>query len=401
MRQIFPILIVLFLGYLGFSFALPLFPPMFLDTTRSILPVETSPQMRAILLGILLGTYPLGQFIGSPILGKYSDKYGRKRVLILSLLAIIPSYLISAVAIHFRFIPLLFISRFVCGLFEGNVTIAQAALADRSKDTKEKTKNFGFATTFISLGFILGPLLGGELANTEHVSWFKFETPFYAAALLIFCSLMYVTFKYKEVKHARPEMTIKPQQITSDYIKGLTLPNLRKIYLSNFFLFIGVMFFFGFISLYLVDIFQFNVSQLAQANAYLAIPIAFAPLLFRRIAKSLSPIKWTLISSFCLAISLIIVILPNSPYALFFTLLPTGFFIASGFTYTALMVSEEVAEDRQGHALGINQSLQMLAEASTGFIGGSLAAIIPSLPIMVGAGFAILSAFFLLFRLKR
>ncbi len=303
-------------------------------------------------------------------------------------------------AIHFRFIALLFISRFVCGLFEGNVTIGQAAIADASKDIREKTRNFGFATTFISLGFVLGPLLGGGLANPELVSWFKFETPFYAAAFLVFCSLMYVTFQYKEVKHARPDITIKPRKMAADYLKGLTLPKLRKIYFNNFLLFISIMFFFGFISLYLVDTFQFNVSRLAQANAYLAIPIAFAPILFQRISKSLPPIKWTLIASCFLALSLIIVILPNTPYALFFTLLPTGFFIASGLTYTALMVSEEVTEQRQGHALGINQSLQMLAEALTGFIGGSLAALIPSLPIMVGAGFAILSAIFLFFRLR-
>ena len=99
MKRIFPVLVVLFLGYLGFSLALPLFPPLFLDPKHAFLPVETTTTMRRILLGILFAMYPLGQFVGAPLLGKFSDKYGRKPVLLISLILVIPAFIGSALSV--------------------------------------------------------------------------------------------------------------------------------------------------------------------------------------------------------------------------------------------------------------------------------------------------------------
>src|SRR3990167_4219205 len=140
--RVIPILIVLFLGYLGFSIVLPLFPHMFLDQHYPLLPFATSITIRQILLGLLFAMYPLGQFLGCPLLGKLSDKYGRKPIILISLLITIPAYISSALSISFSIPALLYISRFFCGLLEGNVTIAQASIADISEDKHTKAKNY-------------------------------------------------------------------------------------------------------------------------------------------------------------------------------------------------------------------------------------------------------------------
>lgn len=120
MKRVFPVLTVLFLGYLGYSLAIPLFPPLFLDPIHGFLPDGISQEARRILLGVLFAMYPLGQLVGAPLLGKLSDKYGRKPILLISLLIVIPAYLGSAFSVLFTFPTLLYISRFLSGLLEGN-----------------------------------------------------------------------------------------------------------------------------------------------------------------------------------------------------------------------------------------------------------------------------------------
>ena len=81
-QQLWIILLIVFIGFIGTSIAYPIFPPLFLHPEQgSIVPVTWHESMRGIFLGIALAVYPLGQFIGSPILGGCSDRYGRKRML--------------------------------------------------------------------------------------------------------------------------------------------------------------------------------------------------------------------------------------------------------------------------------------------------------------------------------
>ena len=241
-KQMASLLIVLFLGYLGFSLALPLFPPMFLDPTHAILPAQTTHFTRTALLGLLLAMYPLGQFFGCPILGKMSDKYGRKKVLLISLLAVVFVYIITALSIEFTMIYLLYASRFVCGLFEGNVVIAQAAITDISEDNAAKSKNFGWLVSISSSGFVFGPLLGGKLADPNLVSWFNYATPFWFASFFVLLAFIFVSIFFIETKRPNPEIKIKISKTFTNVMEGFQDRALRKIYSANFFIFLAIFF---------------------------------------------------------------------------------------------------------------------------------------------------------------
>ena len=91
-----------------------------------------------------------------------------------------------------------------------------------------------------------------------------------------------------------------------------------------------------------------------------------------------------MLSSFLLALSYLIFILPPSPWALIGTLLPVGFFMAIGFAFPAILVSDSVGKRIQGQALGTNTSIQVFAEAITAVIGGFLMALANTLPIIIG-----------------
>lgn len=401
MKRLLPVLVVLFLGYLGFSLALPIFPPLFLDLAHSFLPIETGVAMRRILLGILFSMYPLGQFIGSPILGKLSDKWGRKPVLLISLLAIIPGYIGCALSVAYRLPFLIYISRLWVGLLEGNITIAQAAISDISEDEKARTKNFGWMVSLSSSAFFFGPLIGGKLADSKLISWFHFDTPFWCAALLVLIGFLIVWWLFKETHEADQNVEIHPIKILTSFIDSLRIKRLRFIYLANMCFFSGMFFFLNFFSAYLVNVFGFNVSQLGEANAYLSIFLVIGPLLFGWMAKFWTATKVALFGSVLLGVSLVVFLLPSSPYALFATLIPVGFFMAIGFAYPALMISNVVSKRIQGQVLGSNMAIQVFGEGATALTGGFLMAIYTSLPIWIGAIVAMIGGILLINETRR
>lgn len=380
-KRVFPVLTVLFLGYLGFSLAIPLFPPLFMDPAHAFLPLETSQGMRRILLGILFAMYPLGQFAGAPLLGKLSDKYGRKPILLISLIIVIPAYLGSAFSVAFTLPVLLFVSRFLSGLLEGNIVIAQAAIADISEDAKAKTKNFGWLVSLSSTAFFFGPLIGGKLADRSLVSWFHFDTPFWGAAFLTLIGFFIVLKLFHETHAPDPEVDVSVKSITKSFTDGLKFKGLRTTYIANLFVFLAIFFYLNFFTAYLVARFHLSVSRLGEVNAYLSIPFMVAPIFFGMFARWWTSRQAMRMGCFCLCIAYLVFVIPASPWALLLTLLPLGFFQSMGFAFPALMVSDSVSKRVQGQALGTNQSIQVFAEAATALCGGFIMAASATLPI--------------------
>lgn len=182
-----PILSVNFVGTLGFSIVVPFL--VFLVTRWG---------GNAFIYGLMGATYSAFQLIGAPILGRWSDRYGRKRILLLSQLGTLVSWIIFLIAFFLPVqvvgevnnttfgnfaitLPLivLFVARAIDGITGGNVSVANAYLADISDD-ENRSSNFGRMALSGNLGFVLGPALAGLLGATQYG-----ELPPVAAALLI------------------------------------------------------------------------------------------------------------------------------------------------------------------------------------------------------------------------
>lgn len=161
--SLFPILLVNFVGTLGFSIVLPFLIFLVMKFGGD-----------AIVYGLLAATYPAFQLIGSPILGRWSDVFGRKKVLLLSNVGTSVGWILFLFAlflpaektfsINFDFIgtfvvivPLfiLFLARAIDGITGGNISVANAYLSDLSSD-ENRSKNFGKLAISSNLGFILG-----------------------------------------------------------------------------------------------------------------------------------------------------------------------------------------------------------------------------------------------------
>ncbi|MDX8430576.1 MAG: MFS transporter [Candidatus Algichlamydia australiensis] len=400
-KEILPISTVVFLGYLGFSITFPIFPPLFLEEDSIFFVGSLSPEIRNIYLGLLLSMYPIGQLIGCPLIGKLSDYFGRKRVLLYSLAAIIPAYVGSAISVTHSLPFLLFLSRFLSGLVEGNIVIAQATLADIATSEAEKRKCFSWTMSLSSLAWVIGPFMGGKLSDPNLVSSFTYATPFWVAAVVSFFTFFYILKSFPRKASSNREGELKLFQVFTTLFRGLRNRQLRPILGVNTLLFMAIFFFFSFLPVFLVQKYDYSASSLAEIMSYNSIPIALAPLFQARLFKNLTASRVFIVTSFLVAIGLIIVIIPASPYALLVTLIPPSFGIAWGITYGALRVSENAPKEIQGEALGLNQSAMVFSEAFTAIIGGQLAGLLLGLPLMVGAGCAALAGLFATLHLQR
>ncbi|HEX9513566.1 MAG TPA: TCR/Tet family MFS transporter [Puia sp.] len=138
---------------------------------------------------LLLSVFAITQFLFAPVMGNLSDRYGRRPVLLFSLLGFGIDYIILALAPAYGW---LFIGRVIAGITGASFTTATAYIADVSTDATSRAKNFGMIGAAFGLGFVLGPALGGLLAT-----W-GIRAPFYAAAALCLLNCLYGYFLLPE-----------------------------------------------------------------------------------------------------------------------------------------------------------------------------------------------------------
>ena len=213
-KALIPIAVVVFVDLLGFSIILPLLP-YYASTFHA------SPQM----IGYLVASYSVCQFIAAPILGGLSDKIGRRPLLIYSQLGSLAGFIVLGLA---NSLPILFLSRIIDGISGGNITIAQAYIADVTPP-QERSGAMAIIGIGFGLGFIIGPPIGGFLATQ-----FGYAAPAFAAAFFALCSTSLTTFYLKEHQHVRDENAktgLSYYTRVFDYMRDRNMRTLLTIFL--------------------------------------------------------------------------------------------------------------------------------------------------------------------------
>lgn len=251
-----PLLSVNFIGTLGYSIILPFLIFLVADFGGN-----------AVMYGIISATYSVFQFIGAPLLGRWSDQRGRRRILLLSQAGTCLAWVIFLVALFLPdniigelpgeiilSIPLLviFVARAVDGLTGGNISVANAYLADITPE-KDRKKNFGKMSASANLGYIIGPALAGVLGATL----LEEKLPIIAALVISLIALGIIYYRLPESKpcdaftipdeentrkvlgQEHQECYAKKDKDKMSFGKVLRLPNVAFLLLLYFLIYLG------------------------------------------------------------------------------------------------------------------------------------------------------------------
>lgn len=390
------IFLTVFIDLLGIGILIPVIPQLFANplSLEYMLPYGTSINQGYLLLGLLIAVYPIGQFLATPILGQLSDKYGRKKILGISLFGTALSYIVFAIAITTKNIPLLFFSRFFDGITGGNISIAQAMIGDVSKP-ENRAKNFGMLGAAFGLGFIFGPYIGGKLSDPSVLHWFNAATPFYFAAILAGINMLSVLFFVPETNHNLWKEKLTWGKSLSNIRKAMEMKELRALFVTNFLFFTGFTFFTTFFGVFLIQRFNFSQGNIGDFFAYVGIWSVFTQaVLTRKFAKKFTESQIIPYSLMGAGVMVLAYFLPTHVWELF--LIPPFFSICTGLTManTNSLLSKASPSNQRGEVMGISSSVQALAQAIPAILSGFVAAAFaPTTPLIFASIIVVISGF--------
>lgn len=391
-RRALPLVIfTIFLDVLGVGILVPVLPQLIF---KIFIPAGFSYNESLILLGWLTGIYPLMQFLATPILGQLSDRFGRKPVLGFSLAGTAVGYVLFAIGIITKNIPLLFFARALDGITGGNLSVARAVIADVSPPEK-RTKNFALIGAAFGVGFVMGPYLGARLASpnvnffglftTPH--WFTAATPFWFTAILSVINTVLVLAILPEThKHISRAAKIVWTKSVQNIKKAATAPGLRIVFTTEFFYWGGFTFFTTFFQILLIQKLHFKQANIGDFFAYIGIWIAISQAVITPyIAKKLKNYQTLRISIFGTAVALLLTLWPTNTTQLLLVAPLIAIFNGLTLANVPALVSLSAGPEMQGEILGIDSSVQALAQAAPAVISGYVATMGTSMPVVVGA----------------
>ena len=388
-RSLPVVLFTIFVDMLGYGILIPVVPQLLgnENSSFSVLSAGMSINQGYILLGFLVASYPFMQFLATPILGQMSDKFGRKKVLAIALIGTCISYVAFAIGIITKNIPLLFASRAFDGITGGNISVAQAAIADISTPDN-RSRNFGFIGAAFGLGLIIGPYIGGKLSDPNLVHWFSAATPFWFAAGLSFINVMSVIFLFPEtLTNIRSKVSIQWFRSIKNIVSAYGMKTLRIPFISSFMYQAGFSFFITFFSIYLINKFSFTQGNIGDFFAYIGVWTVFSQVFVNsNVSKWFSEYNILRISLIALAGSIALFFAPSTGWGLLFIVPFFAIFIGLVQAKFLSLISRSVSSEQQGQMLGVNSSINTLGQSLPPIMSGYLAAILtPSAPIIISA----------------
>lgn len=390
-RQFWVILVIVFLGFVGISMPYLIFPPLFLNLDYSFLPNAWENSYRALFLGITLAVYPLGQFIGSPILGTLSDDYGRKHLLAGSLIVSAICNILTGFAIAKQHLILLIISRFIAGLMEGNIAIARAMCADLILLSKHET--FGKINAVTSIAYLLGPFLGGLMSDKSLFEGLTASTPFYCISIffLFLAALSELVLKHSAASPAAKKKTLRERfNFIARMSTLFAIKKLKMLMIASTCFTLAVDIFYEFAPVYLTVKWTLGPSQLIFYNGILCLGLTIGNgWLPSFISSRLSNLLSILIAMGGFSLFLFGMVLTNSSSFMLAWFGLSGLAIGVAVTLLTVNISDSVPNNIQGEVMGTQLSLRVLGDGVICLVGGALLILSAKIILIVAAGIAL------------
>jgi MFS family permease len=417
-NPLLPLLSVNFIGTLGYSIIIPFLVYLIEDLGGN-----------ALIYGIVGATYSAFQLIGAPLLGSWSDRIGRKKVLLFSQLGTFLSWGIFALALLlpvrelvraessllgvFTFtVPLLliFLARAFDGLTGGNVSVANAYLADITED-EDRSRNFGRMSISANLGFILGPALAGVLGATLLGELLPVLVAFGISFVAVFVILFMLRESKPCVMNKAPGGSVR-KVLGQEHKECYELANPQKLKLKDvvrmeriplflilyFVMFLGFNIFYTAFPVHAVRSLNWPVASMGIFFSILSlVMIMFQGPVLAALSKRFSEVTLTVAGSLILAVNFFLLMVSSTPL----TFLAALFFAAgNGLMWPSFLslLSKQAGSQAQGAVQGVASSAGSLASILGLILGGLLYELIGPTTFLV-SGALIVLVFFLSLRL--
>lgn len=395
---LFTLFVIILLDMLGLGILIPVMPVLLTDPSSPhyMLAPGTTKEAGYLILGVLFTLFSFGQFLASPIIGQFSDKWGRKRLLAFSVLGTSISHFLFAIGIMISSIPLLIFARLFAGITGGNIVVAQAAIADITTP-ENRAKNFGLIGAAFGLGFILGPFVGGKLTDTTLVSWFSATTPFFFAALLSLINVGQVLYFLEETNKTKAkDKVIEWGRSLRNIAHAYSMPRVKPLFITNFLFQGGFAFYTTFAAVYLLSKFHFSENDIGNYFAFVGIWIVITQgFITRKISAYFTEAQIVKNTIMLAGLCILGVVLVQSTFALY--LLVPFFAISIGLSQANItaLISRSAGANIQGEILGVNGSVMALAQTIPPVISGVVAVYFePQAPLIIASVFVILAGIY-------
>lgn len=376
-----PLSLLILIDHIGYGILYPILVPLFMGE-NSILGAEAPEIMKSFWYNMTLAVFPISLFFGATLLGSLSDQYGRKKVLLLCILGAVLSYFLGGLAIDFSSAWLLIFSRCTAGLTAGSMPIAQAAIIDISSE-KDRSSNLGLIILAASLGFLMGPLIGGLFANTELVSWFSYSTPFYVASILALINAAFLIYGFKETYVPSIKQSFDWYQYVEVTLAPFKLKEIRFLSLIFFLMQLGWGFYFQFVAVFLLKKFSFSSQDISIYMTMMGLGFAVGSCVaIRWLSRFFSERNLALLALFIASLSTLFTVLGIHISLNWLLSFMMGCSMAMVYSLMIKFYSMTVSEDRQGFIMGVSEAVISVAFAVTPLISTYLENINLSLPLM-------------------
>jgi len=255
-----PLFLVLFIDSMGLGLVFPVLNALVFEPSVHFIHADLTKNARNILFGITVSIFMFCWFFGAAFLGDLSDQIGRKKSLMICLVGAVIGYIFSAMAIVFSSYSLLLLGRVVAGFTAGSQSIAQAAIVDISAP-EHKARNLGLILFFTSLGFAVGPMVGGILSDSSLVHWFNYAMPFYFAALVSLINTILLWMLFHETFFHEHKIKFKLHHAIEIFIAAFKDKKIRGLSVILLVMIFGWSGFYSFISMYLLQVYHFTSLQ--------------------------------------------------------------------------------------------------------------------------------------------
>ena len=355
-KSLFSILLVVFIDLLGFSLILPLLP--YYAETFNATKFQT---------GLLIAVYALMQLIGAPILGRLSDRFGRRPILLISIFGTFLGFVLFGFATS---LWMLFVARILDGITGGNLSVAQAYISDVT-DAQNRAKGLGLVGAAFGIGFIIGPVTGGLLSQ------YGYNIPAFVAAGLALLNFIVVYAWLPESLTAEQRQQMNTQQrpaITLEaLLAALKRPFTGSLLITRFFFSLAFSIFQTIFSLYALAKFNLTARDTGLVLTYVGVlSVIVQGFLVGRLTARFRDDVLIAFAVALMTVSLIGWALAPSVFWLLVILTPTA--LSGGILNTLLSSTLTKAVDPQeiGGILGLAASIESSTRIIAPILGGAL-----------------------------